>query len=147
MTVHDALASYLEARDIVDPGTPPDRLYASNWVYTKLHGRKIPIFPIHALKKPTLLHDLNHMISGCEPNWRGEFEVAGWELASGGCGRFVYVWLDRVIYFVLGLVLAPVSLVRGFRKGWGRRNAYHLDPDAVLGMELAELHRFMRVPT
>jgi hypothetical protein len=53
-------------------------------------------------------HDLHHVLTEYPTTWRGEAEMAAWELASG-CGRHLTVWLINLSAALLGLVLAPAA--------------------------------------
>jgi hypothetical protein len=144
-TTESELSRYLAARGIIEPGDPPERWYADNWLYYRIGSWRVPFFPLMGLREPTLLHDLNHLLSGCDTTWAGEFEIASWELASGGCSRFAFFWADRLIFVLLGLLLAPLPTIRGFRGGRGHRNAYCLDPACVLKLPFTEVQRIARV--
>ncbi len=144
-TTESELSRYLAARGIIEAEDPPERWYADDWIYYRVGSRRIPFFPLIGIRKPTLLHDLNHLLSGCDTSWAGEFEVASWELASGGCGPFAYFWVDRLIFVLLGLVLAPLSTIRGLRAGRGCHNAYRFDPVRVLQLPFAEVQRIAGV--
>jgi hypothetical protein len=145
-TTESELSRYLAARGIIEAADPPEQWYADNWIYYRIGKHRIPYFPIVGLREPTLLHDLNHLLSGYDTTWAGEFGVAGWELASGGCSRFIFFWIDRVIFVLLGLIFAPLRTIRGFRAGRGCRNAYRLDPVRVLKLPFDEVQRNAGVP-
>ena len=85
------------------------------------------------------------MITGYPPTWKGEAEIAGWEIGSGGCRWHLFYWLDRLSFLVLGLVAAPVATWRAFTRGLGNRNLYHRDPEEVLQTDVAELESYVGV--
>ncbi len=89
-------------------------------------------------------HDIHHMITGYETDWGGECAVAGWELASGGCGPYPVFWLDRLGFFAIGLVTLPRRSLRAFRRGRGRRNLYGRDLARVLSMPFEEVEGIAR---
>ncbi len=89
------------------------------------------------------VHDVHHMLTGYKTNWIGKCEVAGWELASGGCGRYAALWLDRLGFAALGLFCAPSRTLRAFAKGFGKRNLYGLDTEVVLDKEIDEVCRYI----
>ena len=139
MTTEEALGRYLAQRGIIDPGDDREDWYSARWFYTRVFGRKVPIFPMTGFRAGIAAHDIHHMITGYETNWGGECELAGWELASGGCGPYPIFWLDRLGFFAIGLVTLPLRTLRAFRSGLGRRNLYGLDPARVLSMPLEEV--------
>jgi hypothetical protein len=85
------------------------------------------------------------MLSGCDTSWRGELEIAAWELASGGCGRHLLYWLDRIVFIVFGFVAAPQTVLRGLQQGRWHRNVYRLPRRRVLEMDFEDLRRYARV--
>ena len=132
MNTEDALRDFLVERGYVEPGTPRRDLYRGNWIKYSLWGHMVPLIPIYGFKKSFMHHDVHHLLSGYETDWRGELEIAGWELASGGCGWYVFYWLDRVIFMTVGLLLCPIRTARAFRRGLRHRNTFGLDPEDVL---------------
>jgi hypothetical protein len=144
-TTRSVLANYLASQGVIAAGEPPDRWYAGNWIYLRLGNRRVPFFPLIGIRRPTMLHDLNHLLSNFDTSWRGEFAVAGWELTSGGCGRFLYFWVDRLFFVAIGTLIAPLPTLRGLRSGSGCRNTYRLDPDTILELSFLELQRYARV--
>ena len=104
----------------------------------------MPVFPLFRLRRSLTLHDLNHLISGYDLSLRGEVENAAWELGSGGCGRYVFFWVDRIIIVLLGLLGMPRAVARAFRAGRRYRNLYQLDPDDALAADIEDLRRWAR---
>ncbi len=144
MTTEDALNRHFAATGIYRQGCTREDWYPGHFVEIELGGLKIPFLPILRRNGPVVLHDLHHMLTGYQPDWRGEVGVAGWELGSGGCGWHLFYWLDRVTFFLLGLVFSPVVTLQGLAKGWKSRNLYRMDPEAVLRMEIDEVRAFVR---
>lgn len=137
----DALGRYLAERGLIEPRTPRDSWYAGPWFHVQLWGRRIPIFPMLGFRGAVAVHDVHHMLTGYKTNWISECEIAGWELASGGCGRYAAFWLDRLGFAALGLFCAPSRTLRAFAAGFGKRNLYGLDTEAVLDREIDEVCR------
>ena len=80
--------------------------------------------------------------------WRGEIELAAWELRSGGCAWRPYAWVDRVTRTLGGLLLMPAGTVRAFVRGAGaERNLYGLRASEVLPMEFGQLRRLVNALT
>jgi len=51
-------------------------------------GRTVPIKPMLVQQQQRLLlHDVHHLVTGYDTSFRGELELAAWELASPGCAR------------------------------------------------------------
>ncbi len=144
MKTRDALVGYLVERGLVRQGAHWEDCYARFWVALPVLGRNVLFFPTLGKWGVIPLHDVNHLLSGCDTSWRGELEVAGWELASGGCGWHLLYWIDRVSFFAFGLVVAPRTALKGFRRGRAQRNVYRLSKRRVLEMEFDDLRRYAR---
>ncbi len=143
MTTEEALGDYLSERNVIEKGSRREDWYKGNWFFFQVFGVKVPIFPLVGFRKGLVAHDAHHMITGYPTSWFGECEVAAWELASGGCGLYLVYWIDRLLFFLIALVTAPVRTLRAFRRGLGKRNLYRLDPDRLLAMELDEVRRYI----
>ena len=145
MTTEEALNEHFVATGIYPEGCTRESWYPGNLVALQLGSWTLPIFPILDRNGPILLHDIHHMITGYPPTWKGEAELAGWEIGSGGCRRHLFYWLDRLSFLLLGGVAAPAATWRAFRRGLGNRNLYGRDPEEVLQMNVAELERYVGV--
>jgi hypothetical protein len=92
------------------------------------------------------VHDVHHVLTGYGTDWRGESEIAAWELGSGGGGRFVYAWFIAVFGFVIGLLALPRRTFQAFRRGRVARNLYgHADPMSVLDRDVQEVRRALDI--
>jgi len=139
MTAEEALNRHFVESGIYEEGCTRDDWYPGNIVSLKIGGTSLPVFPILRRDGPIVLHDLHHMIAGYPPTWRGEAELAAWEIGSGGCRRHIFYWIDRLSFLLVGLVAAPVAMRRAFARGRQSRNLFDQEPDAVLRMDIAEL--------
>ena len=147
MTAEEALGEYLVAQKIAKKSEGSGRAdwYAGHWFYSNLWGVTVPIFPLFGFRQGLPAHDLHHMLNDYDTSWLGECETAAWELASGGCGRHVVYWIDRLLFVVIALVMAPLRTARAFREGWGQRNLYRLDPETLLALDLEDVRRYVHV--
>ena len=136
MTTEEALNRHFAASGILHEGCTRKDWYPGHFVYLNLGPVRVPFFPILRRSGPVVLHDIHHMLTGYGPDWKGEVEIAGWELGSGGCRWHLFYWVDRLLGFALGLVSAPAAALRGFRAGRGHRNLYGRKPEQVLAMEV-----------
>jgi len=143
MTTEQALREYLVAQELAAKGGSREDMYAGFWFYTTILGVKVPIFPWIGFQKGLPAHDTHHMLNGYTTHWVGECEVAAWELASGGCGPHILYWIDRLLFLVLALITTPVRSLRAWRRGWGQKNLYRLDPEELLAMDLDEVRRYV----
>ncbi len=85
-------------------------------------------------------HDLHHVLTEYPTTWRGEAEIAAWELASG-CGRSVTVWLINLGAAALGLVLSPRATARAFRRGRRSANLYGRSIEELLSQPVGDVRR------
>jgi len=145
MTVEQALNRHFAANGIYPEGCTRKDWYPGHLVSLKFGPLSLPIFPILRRNGPIVLHDLHHMLAGYPPTWRGEAELAAWEMGSGGCRWHLVYWLDRLSFLLGGMLAAPVSTWRAFVRGRRSRNLFSQDPEAVLRMDLASLERLVRV--
>jgi len=141
MTAEEALNQHFVAMGIYKEGCTRKDWYAGHCVWLEVGPARIP-FPILRRGGPIVLHDLHHMLSGCATDWRGEIELAGWELGSGGCGWHPLYWLDRLTFVLLGLLTAPTPTLHAFALGRKRRNLFRMDPEQVLQMDVDELRAY-----
>ena len=144
MTTEEALNRHFATTGILHEGCTRGDWYQGHFIYLNLGPIKIPFFPILHRSGPVVLHDIHHMLTGYGTDWKGELEIAGWELGSGGCHWHLVYWTDRLLSFALGLVSAPATTLRGFRAGRGHRNLYRMKPEHVLAMDLDEVCALIR---
>jgi hypothetical protein len=105
-------------------GLPADGGYSAPYIHFRVGMFSFTLPNSAARKKAVPLHDLHHLATGYDTSWRGEAEIAAWELASG-CASYRAAWLLNLLAFPLGLLIAPVRTWRAFRQGRSCRNFYH----------------------
>ena len=142
-TLEEALGKYLAAQKVATEGATRSQWYVDKWFYVTIRGVKVPIFPRAGFRQGLPAHDTHHMLNGYATNWVGECETAAWELASGGCGRHVVYWIDRVFFVLIAFVIVPMRSARAWRRGRGQRNLYHLQADELLAMDLCEVRSYI----
>jgi ubiquinone biosynthesis protein Coq4 len=143
VTTQDALGAYFERRGVKPKEESVEEWLRENWVYMTLFGHRVPVKPLYGYKKVVVLHDVHHLVAGYETTWGGEFEVAAWELGSGGCGPYLLMWANRVLTTLLGTIFAPLRTWRAFARGRGARNLYWHDVRSVLRRDVAEVRAFV----
>ena len=142
-TTREALSEYLVAQNVAKAGDGPDQWYGDNWFYGSIFGAKIPVAPKFGYRGGLAAHDCHHMLNGFPTDWAGECETAVWELASGGCGRYVVYWFDRVFFLLLAPLVAPVRCFHAWRRGYGKKNLFRLDSKQLLAMNLDEVENYI----
>ena len=111
------------ARLFAEGNLGEDGGYGSDWVWLKLW--RIPFaFPNTAGRRRAVrFHDLHHVLTGYPTTWRGEFEIAAWEVA-GGVNRYWEGWLLDLLGFAAGLIVYPRRVYRAFMRGRRSANLY-----------------------
>ena len=126
-------------------GLSGDGGYAARFIHFRIGIFSFALPNSAARRKAVPLHDLHHLATGYDTSWKGEAEIAAWELASG-CSSYRAAWLLNLLAFPLGLMIAPVRTWRAFRRGRSSGNLYD-SPwnekwlDASLGSLRAHLFR------
>ena len=138
MTLREALIEHLTQAGIRDPDTPPDRLYKDDWFRFYVGHRSVKAIKLGPAIHSLTYHDAHHLLTGYETSARGEAELIGWELASGGCGPYWLMWIDRVFASPL-MLFFPRASWRAIRRGWRQRNLYRMDYKAMLAADFDDL--------
>jgi len=144
--LREALEAHLVETGVRSAETPAGRLYDSDWFVFYVGSKRLRLFRMSEnLQAIVALHDSHHLVTGYGTGMRGEAEIAAWELASGGCGRHWLMWSDRLSVVFLVAPFYPRAFIRAFRRGWGQRNLYRLDPEATLERDLDEVKRWLAI--
>src|SRR5215207_7574608 len=120
-------------------GLGEDGGYGDAWVVLKLW--RVPLaFPnTEGRRRAVRFHDLHHVLTEYPTTWRGEFEIAAWEVA-GGIRRYWVAWLLDLLGFACGLVVFPRATYRAFVRGRHSTNLYGDEWDeSILGRRVGEL--------
>lgn len=136
-TVREAIEHHHAESGIAADGGVSDR-----WVVIRLGRIPMPFLNTSARRKALKLHDVNHLVAGVGTGNVGEAEISAWELASGGCGQYLAAWALDLAGMLLGMVW-PIHVIRAFAAGRSMCNAYSLEVDDVLDMDLMELPRVL----
>ena len=128
LSVREARARYFEAS-----GFPQDGGYAERWV--KLRLGPIPFwFPnSNARRRAVRLHDIHHVLTGYDTDWKGEAEIGAWEIASG-CADYYAAWVLNLSAMLIGWGADLGATLRAFARGRCSKNLYvlHASPDGKL---------------
>jgi hypothetical protein len=126
-------------------GLGDDGGYGDAWVKVKLWG--VPfVFPnTEGRRRAVRFHDLHHVLTEYPTTWRGEFEIAAWEIANG-VGRYWEGWLLDLLGFACGLVVFPGGVYRAFLRGRRSANLYREKwDDEMLAVRVGEMRRRLRL--
>jgi len=127
-------------------GIDPDGGYAKKWVKLPLGPIAFAIPNTKARKVAVPFHDLHHVLTGYATDWKGEFEISAWEIASG-CADKSFAWMINLQGFAAGTVVFPGSTFRAFIRGLRTENLYRRDfvDDALLGEQVDTLRESLRL--
>lgn len=140
LTLGEARARMFELGGLGDDGG-----YNDAWVKMKLW--RIPLaFPnTEGRRQAVRFHDLHHVLTEYPTTWRGEFEIAAWEIA-GGVRRFWAGWLLDMLGFACGLVVFPRAVYRAFVRGRHSTNLYgDVWDESILGRRVGVVRRRLKL--
>ena len=126
-------------------GLGEDGGYGDAWVVVRLW--RVPLaFPnSEGRRQAVRFHDLHHVLTEYPTTWRGEFEIAAWEVASG-LRRYWVGWLLDLLGFACGLVVFPRAVYRAFVRGRHSSNLYYDEWDeSILRRRVGEVRRRLRL--
>jgi len=119
--LREARAAYFLANEFGADGG-----YAKDWEVFELGPLPLPIPNGPARVAALRYHDLHHILTGYETDWRGEFEISAFEVGAG-CGRFWFAWLINLGGLAAGLALQPRRTLRAYARGAASGGLYRVD--------------------
>ena len=143
-TTADVLWEHVQQKDLCPGSRSLEAWLGVRWIRARIAGRAVPVLPVIGYRNSLILHDVHHLLTGYGTSLPGEFQLAAWELGSGGCGWSVLFWIDRALAVVLGLVFLPLRTLRAFRAGLRCQNLYGARSETVLSSRYDEVARRVR---
>jgi hypothetical protein len=133
--VKQALVNYFRANDLGEDGG-----LNKAWARLKIGNFYIPFPNTASRKKALVLHDIHHLVTGYNTDWKGEVSISAWEISSG-CGKYYAAWVLDLGGLAIGLFLYPVSVFKAFIRGRRTRNLYdnHIPKEQALEMTVTAL--------
>jgi len=126
-------------------GLAEDGGYSDAWVKLKLWRMPIWFPNTEGRRRAVRFHDVHHVLTEYPTTWRGEFEIAAWEIATGIGGRWE-AWLLDLLGFACGLVVFPRSVHRAFQRGRQGTNLHFSEwNEAILARRVGEMRRRLRL--
>jgi hypothetical protein len=112
------------------------------WGRIKIWKFYIPIPNTNARKKALVFHDIHHIVTGYDGNWRGEVSIGTWEIASG-CGEYYVAWYLNLGAMGVGLFIYPRSVFHAFIRGKRTENLYHhtIPKEQAMNLQVGELQK------
>lgn len=119
--------SLLQARGrfFTERGIPLDGGYDDAVVPIYFFGR-LHIFDMpntEGRKRAVRFHDLHHVLTGYQTDWRGEGRISAWEIATS-CRDHWAAWFINPHGLLIGLLIDPVGTLRAFVRGRRSQNLY-----------------------
>lgn len=145
MQTRALLADYIEHHSLCPGADTVEEWLGKNWLEMRVGQQLIPVIPLWGIREALTAHDVHHALTGYPTSLKGECQLAGWELASGGCRWNVFFWVDRLGALALGLVLYPGATLKAVRHGWGARNLYGMGPENILAADVQALRERMHL--
>lgn len=139
MKTRDLISEYIEQHDLCPGATTVDQWLKKEWLEVRLEDRTVRAFPLWPIKETLIKHDIHHVLTEYPTSFRGECELAAWELASGGCHLNVIFWFDRIFAALIGLIAYPRATAKAIKKGWRCRNLYSNQLDELLNSDVDDL--------
>ncbi|MFL6332348.1 MAG: hypothetical protein ACJ754_03305 [Pyrinomonadaceae bacterium] len=122
-------------------GLGEDGGYGDAWVKLRLWGIPFAFPNTDGRRRAVRFHDLHHVLTEYPTTWRGEFEIAAWEVASG-VRRYWVGWLLDLLGFACGLVVYPRAVYKAFVRGRHSSNLYgEMWDESILGRRVGEVRR------
>jgi hypothetical protein len=122
LLVREARARYFAANNLGDGG------YYDRWVKFQIGSISLWMPNTKGRVAAVRFHDLHHIVTGYDTSWKGEAEIAAWEIASG-CANHYAAWFLNSAAMSIGLAIDFNSVARAFWRGRCSGNLYrqHFD--------------------
>ena len=142
-TIKEALTIFFEKYQLGPDGGMSDR-----WVKLRFGKFYIPIPNTASRKKALIFHDVHHIATGYQSNWKGECEIGAWEVSTG-CGSYTAAWLLDLAVFALGLLIFPVATFKAFVRGRRTLNFYRNSYSGaeLMPMEIEQVQALLKLNT
>jgi hypothetical protein len=104
------------ARFFARNGWAADGGYDDEWAEADFGVVRYRVPNTRARRAALRVHDVHHVLTGYDTDWRGEAEISAWELGSG-VGRYPYAWLIALWGLFTGLVALRRETFLAFVRG------------------------------
>ena len=109
-TVREARQGYFDRNGFDTSG------YTDRWVRLPAGPLAVYLPNLKGRKKCIAIHDLDHVATEYDTDWRGELQIAGFEIGVG-CGRYWFGWMVNSQGIALGVLLYPRDVFRAYVRG------------------------------
>ena len=116
-----------------------------SYAWIKFGFFSIPIPNFESRKNNVYFHDISHIVTENDTNWKGESAVSAWEVASGGWKKLIIPWLLTLWAMGLGIIFYRKSTLNAFKKGLTMNNAIvsGITKDEMNELSVAELRNVL----
>jgi len=90
--------------------------YTDRWIKLSVGAMNVYLPNLPARKRAVVLHDIDHVLTEYDASWRGEFEIAAFELGMG-LGRYWFGWFIHCQTLLMGAPLAPRATLEAYVRG------------------------------
>lgn len=143
MTIYDEQQTVAQTRQqyFADNQFGADGGYNARWIQMKLGPLPLALPNLAAHCTDARRHDVHHIATGYATDWRGEFEIAAWEIAAGLRQHYVG-WALDLWALAVRLFAAPGAVWRAYLRGRQTLNLYQRDDgEAYLTQTVGALRR------
>jgi len=135
-TIKEALSHFYQKH-----GLPEDGGMSKTWARYQFGPLTVPVYNTKGRRRALKHHDIHHILTSYEGEFKDETAIGAWEVASG-CKDFYHAWLFNLWAFALGLPLFPKQVYRAFIRGRYSQNLYGVSLDQpLLNTSVATLRR------
>jgi len=139
MTIKEALNVFYNENDIPNDGGVDDTFFIF-----KVFGLKLKLPNPEFRRKALYIHDIQHVVHGCDTSWKGESFIAGWEISTK-MWKHIPIGLLGIWAMGYGIWLHPREVLEGYKKGLLQTGIIDLDSSKkeLLSMEISELEKLI----
>jgi hypothetical protein len=120
--------------------------YFDRWVKLPLGPFRIYLPNFSARRKAVPLHDIDHVLTEYNTDWRGEFQISAYEIGTG-CGKYWAAWFINLQGIILGSLLFPRDSVRAFARGRRSKGVFgYPSHEPLLSCRVGELRQNLTLP-
>jgi hypothetical protein len=140
-TIKEALTIFFEKYQLGPDGGMSDR-----WVKLRFGKFYIPFPNTDSRRKALMFHDIHHIATGYQSNWKGESEIGAWEVSTG-CGSYTAAWVLDLGVLALGLLVFPIATYKAFIRGQRTRNFYKntYTREELMNMEIGQVQTILKL--
>jgi hypothetical protein len=111
MTLEKLLINFYKENGIPEKGGVDKNTFEMDILGIQLN------LPNHQFRKDIIhIHDIQHLLNGCDTSWKGEGFIAGWKISNGVWKHFP-VCVFSIWAFGYSLWIYPKAEYNGFKKG------------------------------